>query len=68
MKTVKVTNYTNQTRPKHSERKKTSMFYSLKILEYLSNMHKTGGAHLQRMNNHYAKFDYKGIKAVGVTD
>ena len=27
-----------------------------------------GGAHLQCMNNHYAKFEYKGMKTVGVTD
>ena len=25
-------------------------------------------AHLQYVNNHYAKFDYKGIKTVGFTD
>ena len=26
------------------------------------------GAHLQCVNNHYAKFEYKKIKTVGVTD
>ena len=26
------------------------------------------GVHLQSVNNHYAKFEYKGIKTVGVTD
>ena len=31
-------------------------------------MHKIEGAHLQCMNNHYAKFEYKGMKTVGVTD
>ena len=35
---------------------------------YLSNVYKIGGAHLQCMDNHYAKFDYKGMKTVGVTD
>ena len=25
-------------------------------------------AHLQCVNNHYAKFEYKGMKTVGVTD
>ena len=30
--------------------------------------HKTGGAHLQCVNNHYAKFEYKGMNTVGVTD
>ena len=27
-------------------------------------MHKIGGAHLQCVNNHYAKFEYKDIKTV----
>ena len=31
-------------------------------------MHKIGGAHLQCMSNHYAKFEYKGMQTVGVTD
>ena len=31
-------------------------------------MHKIGGAHLLCVNNHYAKFEYKGMKTVGVTD
>ena len=26
------------------------------------------GAHLQCVNNHYAKFEYKGMKTVGVAD
>ena len=36
--------------------------------KYLSNVHKIGGAHLQYVNNHYAKFEYKRLKTVGVTD
>ena len=30
--------------------------------------HKIGGAHLQYVNNHLAKFELKGIKTFGVTD
>ena len=32
------------------------------------NVHKIGGARLQCVNNHYAKFEYKATNAVGVTD
>ena len=32
------------------------------------NLHKIGGAHLQCVNNHYAKFEYKVMNTVGVTD
>ena len=31
-------------------------------------MHKIGGAHIQYATNHYAKFEYKGTKTVGVKD
>ena len=31
-------------------------------------MHKLGGAHLQCMNNQYAKFEGKGMKTAVVTD
>ena len=34
----------------------------------LWNMHKIGGAHLQCVNNHCEKFEYKGMNTVGVTD
>ena len=30
--------------------------------------HKIEGAHLQCVNNHYAKFEYKEINTVEVTD
>ena len=30
--------------------------------KYLSNVHKMEGAHLQCMNNHQAKFEYKEMK------
>ena len=36
--------------------------------KYLSNVHKMKGAHLQCVNNHYAKFENKEMKTVGVTD
>ena len=39
------------------------MYYKI-----LSNVHKIGGAHLQSVNNHNAKFENKGMKTVGVTD
>ena len=32
------------------------------------NVHKIEGAHLQYVNNHLAKFNWKGIKTFGVTD
>ena len=31
-------------------------------------MHKIGHAHLQCVKNHYAKFEYKGLNTVGVSD
>ena len=31
-------------------------------------MHIIGGAHLHCVNNHYAKFESKGMNPVGVTD
>ena len=32
--------------------------------KYLSNEHKIEGAHLQCVNNHYAKFEYEGMKTI----
>ena len=55
--------------PPYAFRKeKMSLLNTSKMRKYLSNVHKMGGAHLQCMNNHYAKFEYKGMKTVGVTD
>ena len=34
----------------------------------MHHVYKIGGAHLQCVNNHFAKFEYKGINTVGVTD
>ena len=36
--------------------------------KYSWNVHKIEGAHLQCVNNHYAKFEYKKMNTVGVTD
>ena len=37
---------------------KISSSTGVKIRKYLSNVHKIEGAHVQCMNNHYAKFEY----------
>ena len=42
--------------------------YPLIYYQILSNMHKIGGAQFQVVNNHNAKFEYKGMKPVEVTD
>ena len=34
----------------------------------MTNVHKIEGAHLQCVNNHNVKFEYKGMQTVGVTD
>ena len=61
MKTAGVTDYTNQTHPKHFGWIKYRSPTDLKIRKYLPIVHKLGSAHLQCMNNHYAKFEYKGM-------
>ena len=61
MKTVAVTDYTNQTPPTHIGWKKC---LSSTLVKYLSNVRKMKGAHLQCVNNHYAKFEYKGMKTI----
>ena len=48
--------------------KNVSNFNIGKKSKYLSNVHKIEGAYLQCVNNHYAKFEYKGTKTFGVTD
>ena len=58
MKTAAVTNYTNQTPPKHLGWIKYLSSKDLKIRKYLSNVNKIRGAHVQCMNNYYAKFAY----------
>ena len=39
-----------------------------KIRKQLSNVHKIISAYIKCPNNNYAKFEYKGMKIVGVTD
>ena len=68
MKTVGVKDYTNQTPPRHLGWKKCLSSTPVKMWKYLSNVHKIKGAHLQCVNNHYAKFEYKEMKTVWVTD
>ena len=58
MKTLGVADYTNNTRSKNFGWKKVLSSTPLKIRQYLSNIHKIGGAHLKCWNNHYAKFEY----------
>ena len=36
--------------------------------KYLLNVHKMKAAHFQYVNNHYAKFEYKGMNIVEVAD
>ena len=68
MKTFGVTDYTNQTPSKH-----ITIFFCLssrppKMKKKIMKCIQKEGAHFQCMNNHYAKFEYKGMKNVGVTD
>ena len=39
-----------------------------KTRKYLSNVHQIGDASFQCVNNHFATFEYKEMKSVGVTD
>ena len=60
MKNIGSYNYTNQTSQitvQHPSMRK-----------YCSNVHKIGGAHLQCMDSHYTKFEYKGIKTLRVNN
>ena len=58
MKTIRVTVYTNLTPPTHFEWKKCLSSTPVEIRKYLSSVHKKQGAHVQCMNNQYAKFEY----------
>ena len=64
--TVEVTDCTNQTPAKHFGWKTYLSSTSLKKMR-ISNVHKIGGAHLQCVTNHFAKFLHKAMKSVGVT-
>ena len=55
-----------QTRhPKPFRKEKNSKFNNRqKLRKSLSNVHKIKDAHIECVNNHYAKFEYKGMKSV----
>ena len=48
--------------------RKMSKFNTHQKWEKMKQYHKIWGAHLQCANNHYAKFEYKGMNTAGVTD
>ena len=54
--------------PLHISDGKMSKFNTHKKCENIYQMHKIEGAHPKCVDNHYAKFEYKGIKTGGVTD
>ena len=58
MKTAWVTDYTNKTPPKHFGWKKMSKFNSPKNRKMFIKFAQKGEAHVQCMNNHYAKLEY----------
>ena len=64
MKTVGVSDYINQTPPMHFRWKKCLCSTPVKMLKYLSYVHKIEGALFQCVNNHYVKFEYKGMKTI----
>ena len=72
MKTFGVTDYTNLAPLKccrqMDRQEKCLSSTPIKNEKKLKQFHKIKGAHLQCVNNHYAKFEYKGMNAVGVTD
>ena len=47
---------------------KMSKFNRQQNEKKMKQIHNIRGAHLQCLNNHYAKFEYKGMNTVGVTD
>ena len=50
------------------ELKEVYVQHPSKMRKYFTNVHKMEGAHVQCVNSHYVKIEYKGIKTVGVTD
>ena len=68
MKTVGVTDYSNQTPSKHFEQKKTSKFKTPKNEKKIVKCARIRDTHGQCVNEHYAKFEYKGRNTVEVTD
>ena len=72
MKTFEVTDYTNLAPLKCGGRtdrwEKCLSSTPIKNMKIMKQFHKIGGAHLKFVNNHYAKYEYKGMNTVGVTD
>ena len=72
MKTLEVADYTQITQCKHSKGGVHIIMSTFKHFQkynkILSNVHKIGGTHLQCVNTHYAKFEYKEMKTVEVAD
>ena len=72
MNTVGVTDYTTLAPLKccgwMDRQEKCLVQHSSEIRKKMKQFHKIEGAHLQCVNNHYAKFEYKGMNTVGVTD
>ena len=74
MKTFGVTDYTNLAplkccgRTDRQEKCLSSTPIKNEKKKKMTQFHKKRGAHLQCVNNHYAKFEYKGMNSVGVTD
>ena len=54
--------------PKHLGRKKCLSSTPVKMGKIFIKVHKMEGAHLQCVNNHYAKFEYKVMNTLGITD
>ena len=67
-KTVGVIDYTNQTTPKHFGWKKCLSSTPVKIEKLYVKRAQNWRCTSSIVNNHYAKFEYKGMKTVGVTD
>ena len=57
-----VTDYTHITQCKHSKGGVEVIMSKFNTSKKLSNVHTIGGAHLQCVNNHNAKFEYIGMK------
>ena len=68
MKFFGVADYANQTPSKHFWTEKCLSSTPRKNEKIFINVHKLVGVHLQCVNNHYTKFEYKGMKTFGVTD
>ena len=61
MKSVGVTDYINQTPSKHFGWKNVYLQHPPEMKKIFM-VHKIDGAHHQCVNNHYTKFEYKGMK------